>query len=152
MKIGDVVEIRDGSYSACYAGENLYEEAAIACQPRSYIVLLMQDGLPAFHSHPWPKYVRYDNDVLIQDVNDPTRLVFTRQAFLSPAALRVNGLNGSSLAEALKNSRATAIELFGSDRCSSLILEMARVLQRAPGHERDIVYAKCILRMHELLG
>ena len=31
MRVGDVVEIRDGSYSTCYAGENLYEEVAIAC-------------------------------------------------------------------------------------------------------------------------
>ena len=121
-------------------------------QPRSYIVLLMQEGLPAFHSYPYPKRVEYDNDVLIQDVNDPTRLVFTRQAFLSPAALRASGLNGSSLAEALKHSRATAIELFGSDRCPDLILKLAAVLQRTPSHERDIDYAKYILKMHERLG
>jgi len=152
MKVGDLVEIQDGSYSACYAGENLYEEMAIACRPRSYIVLLMQEGLPSFRSYPGPKRVEYTNDVLVQDVNDPTRLVFTRQAFLSLPALRANGLNGSSLAEALKNSRATAIELFGSDQCSDLILEMASVLQRIPGRERDIAYARCILKMQRRLG
>ncbi|MHB9044440.1 MAG: hypothetical protein ACYC35_00725 [Pirellulales bacterium] len=152
MKVGDLVEIRDGSYSACYAGENLYEEMAIACQPRTYIILLIQDGLPAFRSYPGPKHVEYTNNALLQDVNDPTRLVFTRTAFLRSVTLLANGLNGSSLAEALKNSRATAIELFGSADCSALILEMARVLQRTPGHERDIAYAKCILKMQRRLG
>ena len=152
MKVGDVVKLRDGSYSACYAGETLYEEMAIACQPRSYIVLLIQDGLPAFRGYPGPKRIEYTNDVLVQDVNDPTKLVFTRQAFLSPAVLRANGLNGSSLAEALKNSRATTIELFGSDRCSDLILEMAKVLQQTAGHERDLAHARCILKMQRRLG
>jgi hypothetical protein len=150
MKVGGLVTIRDGSYSACCEGEKLYEDIGIAIRSHTYMILLIQEGLPSFHYDPaWcpRKRIEYRNDVLLQDMADRKRLVYSQRRLLSMVVPEVSSTPGCKLADSLRESRAISCELFGGPSRPAHILKLAHIMLQASGHNRDIAFANCILDM-----
>lgn len=80
MKVGDIVTVRDGSYSMCLGGNGRLEhECGNNLRERHWKVLAKDLVLPT-DGEPYGGYVK-PNDIMLCEQKAPEHLLFTREHF-----------------------------------------------------------------------
>jgi hypothetical protein len=88
MKIGDKVRIIDGSFSVELDPVNGFPQRAYGVMLKAsvYRIRAIAQGLPSISDDVRKngRELEYENDVLLQDVNNPDHLVYSRLKYIRP--------------------------------------------------------------------